>query len=430
MFDPPPPSAADAEFRRVLFIDHTAKMGGGEVALLNLARALLGSRYRPEVILFEDGTLRERLEVAGVPTRVMALDRGIINVRKDRLGPRSLLRLGRVAAAGGFIRQLARAVRASGADVVHTNSLKADVLGGAAARLAGVPVVWHVRDRISADYLPRPVVLAFRALAAVLPNDLVANSASTLAIIQPLRLRRRATAGRVIYSGVERSDVKPADPPTDGAAAAGHGSPVVALVGRIARWKGQDVYVRAAARVLEKFPDARFQVVGAPLFGEDDYEAEVRALARTLGIGGAVEFTGFRDDAKALIGRLDVLVHASVTPEPFGQVVVEGMAAGRPVVATRGGGVAEIVVDGQTGHLVTMGDPGAMADAICDLLGDPARAAAMGEAGRRRVLEHFTIDHSVRAVRAVYDELLDPKMACRAPQAQPSSVLQHGPEVG
>jgi glycosyltransferase involved in cell wall biosynthesis len=179
------------------------------------------------------------------------------------------------------------------------------------------------------------------------------------------------------------------------------------LVGRISPWKGQDVFLRAAAIVRRQFPQARFQVIGSALFGEREYEQGLRAMAHSDGLESAVEFLGFRDDVPDLIARLDVLVHASTTGEPFGQVIIEGMAAAKPLVATRGGAVPEIVVDGTTGLLVPMNDAPKMAEAIATLLSDPDRARAMGLAGRERVAQRFTIARTAEGVQKVYDELLD-----------------------
>ena len=120
----------------------------------------------------------------------------------------------------------------------------------------------------------------------------------------------------------------------------------------------------------------------------------------------AVEFTGFRMDVPNLIAGFDVLVHASTIGEPFGQVVIEGMAAAKPIVATNGGGIPEIVIDEVTGLLVPMGDAPAMASAICRVLADPANARRMGQAGRQRALECFTIERTARQAQALYDELL------------------------
>ena len=263
---------------RVLFIDHTARWGGGEVALFNLIEQLDRRRVSPAVVLLEDGDLRERLEAAGVPVRVLPLSTAVGGARKDALGASSLLRAGAVLGGLGCVRRLAAAFRVSGVDLVHTNSLKSDVLGGLAARWAGVPVVWHVRDRISDDYLPRRVAAAFRGACRVVPRAVVANSHATLATLGP------ALAGRsfVVHDG---TPVRPAGPVPLGRDGRG---PVLGLVGRLTRWKGQHVFLEAAAAVLRTFPNARFQLIGAALFGEEDYERELREQAERLGLGASL----------------------------------------------------------------------------------------------------------------------------------------------
>jgi glycosyltransferase involved in cell wall biosynthesis len=409
--------------RKILFVDHTALLGGGEIALLNLVRFLDRRRYVPTVLLFQEGPLARRLREQGAQTEVMPLAGSVANARKDSLGGKSLLRMADAAVAGAFVWRVARFIRQCGADVVHTNSLKSDLIGGLAGRLAGVPVVWHVRDRIEDDYLPASVVKVFRLLCRVVPTRVIANSDATRRTIDRFRNEntstildgtnmKAASAGErhgreerttVVYSGtlIEADDGVPQR------ASSSPASPTVGLVGRITPWKGQDVFLKAAAEVRKRFPEARFQIIGAALFDEKEYERKVHRLAAELGLEEVVEFTGFRDDVPQLIAKLDVVVHASVTGEPFGQVVIEGMAAAKPVVATDGGGIPEIVVDGETGILVAMRDHSAMAAAICSLLADPARAAEMGAAGRRRVEERFTIQRTARQVEALYDELLD-----------------------
>ena len=180
----------------------------------------------------------------------------------------------------------------------------------------------------------------------------------------------------------------------------------IALVGRIAGWKGQHIFLQAAALVRDRFPQARFQIIGAPLFGEYEYEQSLHRMVRDLGLEDQVEFLGFREDVPALLAGVDLVVHASTLGEPFGQVVIEGMAAGKAVIATDGGALPEIVIPGVTGLLVPMGDAPAMAEAMAALLSNPARAEAMGAAGRERVRERFTIGHTVRKLEGIYEYLL------------------------
>jgi len=176
--------------------------------------------------------------------------------------------------------------------------------------------------------------------------------------------------------------------------------PLVGMVGRLVDWKGPDYFIEAAAIVAAGIPEARFMLVGDAIFGEKSYVEELKAMAVAHGLRERMIFTGFRDDVEDIIAAADVLVHASVLPEPFGLVLIEAMAQGLPVVATRGGGVGEIVEDGATGVLVPPRDAAAMADAISGLLREPARARAMGDAGRKVAIERFDLREKVREMEA------------------------------
>ena len=389
---------------RVLYIDHTAKIGGGEVALFNLVRYLDRSVVDPVVLLFEEGPLLERLAPV-VETHMLPLAPSVGKAAKDALGFGSMMQLRVAWLSLRHVVRVARLARSLKIDLIHTNSLKADILGGLAGRLARIPVIWHVRDRIDADYLPGAVVRVFRWLSRILPRFVIANSEATLATLH-LRGKRESTA---IGSGV---DLQARDLQAERVAASGDAEvtqgPRLGLVGRISPWKGQDVFLRAAAKVLERYPEARFELIGAALFAEREYEDGLHQLCHSLGIEPNVDFLGFVNDVPARIDRLTVLVHASTTGEPFGQVIIEGMAASKPVIATNGGGVPEIVQDGVTGLLIPMGDADAMAKAIEYLLEHPEAAAEMGRLGRRRVEEKFTIQHTARLVEAVYRRVLHP----------------------
>ena len=376
---------------RVLFLDHTAQLGGAEIALANLVGQLArGSHVEPRAIVFEDGPLVGRLAAAGCPTRVVPLGERVRAARKGGVG---IGALAKVPAAAAYVRRLAREVRAEAAELVYCNSLKADVLGGLAARRAGVPCVWHVHDRLMPDYLPDAAVAVMRRMCRWLPQGVVANSEHTLGT---LRLAGKKPA-RVAYPGVTPPDDPPPEP---------GGPAVVGIVGRLAPWKGQHVFLDAMAAVRREMPDVRARLIGSALFGEDEYEAELRRRAARPDLAGGVEFAGFESDVWSALARLTVVVHASTTPEPFGQVVVEAMAAGRAVVATDAGGVRETVLNGETGLLVPMGDAGAMAHAIRMLLQNPARRRAMTEEGRERAVQRFHISRTAAECMGLIREVL------------------------
>ena len=381
--------------RKILFLDHTAALSGGELALYELVQRLNSDRFQPLVVLCSDGQLREKLEQVGVETLVIPLASEIVQTRKDSLVGGSLLRLKAFGQTFAYARRLSRFLREQQIDIVHTNSLKADIIGGFAARMARVPVIWHVRDRIDADYLPAPAVRVFRWLCRTLPDFVVANSQATLETI----LLPPNKPSDVVYSGVVL-DKKSAPMPLDESE-----TPTIGIVGRLSSWKGQHIFIRAAERVHARFPQVRFQIIGSAMFGEEAYEQEIRELVVSLDLSDCLEFLGYRKDVAELLRRMTVLVHASTSGEPFGQVVVQGMEAGRPVVATNGGGVPEIVEHEVTGLLVPMGDVEATASAIMHLLACPEVARQMGVAGRKRVEDYFTIETTVQKVESIYERL-------------------------
>jgi len=365
----------------VVYLDHVARLSGGEIALLRLLPHL--RRVNAHVILGEEGPLAARLAQAGISVEVLPIATAARDARKDtvRLGgasPAALL--GTLA----YLARLTMRLRQLKPDLVHTNSLKAGVYGSLAANAAGVPVVWHLRDRIAADYLPRPAVRLVRELVGRLADGVVANSTATLNTLGTRGGLRAGADGagdrgrvhRVIPDSVEPSPY----PRAPDAAATTFG-----IVGRIAPWKGQDLFVRAFAAA---FPDAgaeRAVIVGSPLFGEQACERELRELISRLGLTERVRLRGFRENVWSELARIDVLVHASVIPEPFGQVVLEGMAAGLPVIAPDEGGPAEVIADGETGRLYAARSVEALAAAMRALGDDSHARERLGRAARGAV---------------------------------------------
>jgi glycosyltransferase involved in cell wall biosynthesis len=383
---------------RVLFFDHVATLSGAEIALFNLIRHLDLNLIEPVVVLGEEGALADRLRsVAEVHIFPMHAD--IRQARKDNLGTRSNLSLAVLRKVVRYVRELARFMRWRQIDLLHTNSLKADLVGGLAARLTRTPVIWHVRDRITADYLPLTVTRTFRLLSRLLPDLIIADSHAVAATLS----RRPSKRIRVVHEGTPHEEFALHSQPN--APGRTDDTQIIGLVGRISPWKGQDIFLRAASLVHHKYPAARFHIIGAALFDESDFEQKLRLLAEELDLGDVLTFAGFRNDIHQAIAELDVLVHASTRPEPFGQVIIEGMAAAKPVVATNAGGVLEIVEDGVTGFLVPMSDPERMAEAIDRLLADPNMARAMGLRGQAHVTHNFSIEKTVRGVLAAYQQV-------------------------
>jgi glycosyltransferase involved in cell wall biosynthesis len=358
---------------RVVYLDHTALLSGGELALLRLLGAL--SEVEAHVVLAEDGQLVDRLLQAGLSVEVLPLHARTRQLRKDRVRAGGLPLRATVDTVAYSLR-LARRLRQLRPDLVHANSLKSGIYGSIAARIAGVPVVWQLHDRIDGDYLPRLAVWLLRALTRYLADVVISNSNATSQTLSP---RARSVVA----------------PPVVGLAAPGPELPapedplVVGMIGRLAPWKGQDVFLRAFAQA---FPEGRQRavIVGDALFGEAEvaYGEGLRRLAEELDVAHRVEFRGHQEDIIREMRAMDVLVHASITPEPFGQVVIEGMSAQLPVVASRGGGPEEIITHGVDGLLYSPGDVAALAQILAQLEAEPQLRAQLGGAAERRAQDY------------------------------------------
>lgn len=393
-----PPTVGTKPLRpfRVVYLDHCAQLSGAEIALVRLLDAL-GEAVEPYVILGEDGPLVRRLEGVGARVEVVAMPDRVATVTRNQIGrhldPRAAVRAAAYSAA--LVPKLGRLKP----DLVHTNSLKAAFYGVPAARAARLPVLWHLRDHISPDYMSAAAVRIVRTAIKTLPTAVVANSTATLATAS------RARRGSVVPNAVPLPDAVPV-PAAVPAGARNDGPLRIIVLGRLAHWKGQDVFLDAFAAA---FPQggAVARLVGSAMFSEAGYEDDLRRRAVRLGIADRVEFCGFRADVWAELAASDVLVHCSRTAEPFGQVVVEGLGAGLAVIATDAGGPAEILTDGVDGLLVPPADPQALSEALV-ALGDRAVRERLGAAGRLTAAQ-YSPDRAAASMLEVYRSLTRPR---------------------
>lgn len=363
-----------APYPRILFVDHAAVLGGAELSLLDLARAHAGAA---RVVLLGDGPFRRVLEQAGVATQLLPAP-ALMTVGREDAAPGWRVWAGLGSAALRLLPAIAEH------EVIHCNSQKAFAAAAVAGRFARRPVLWHLRDMLTADHfsaaMRRMAVTTANLFAArVICNSRATADAFAAAGGDPRRVR-------VLYNGIDPSPFRCEAAPAARARLGWAERPTVGCFSRLSPWKGQHVLVRA----LADLPGVQAVFVGDALFGEDAYAAGLRRQAEDLGLGGRVRFTGFRPDVPELMAACDLIVHTSVAPEPFGRVIVEGMLAGRPVIAADAGGAREIVIGGETGLLVPPGDAAALAGAAAALLADPARAQAFASRGRARARTRFS----------------------------------------
>lgn len=354
--------------------NHGHIVGGGEVSLLDLLRGLDRGRWATALVVPEEGVVASRARELGVPVHVIPLP--------------TLRRPG--SAVVRSVRALRRLAVSTRSALIHANGSRAMAYAGLAGRLGGRPVVWHVR-------VPESDGAVDRALCALATAVIVISRAVGRRFVWA-----RGDKIRLIPNGVDLARFSPRSPSSDlrGALGVPPRARVVVSVGRFVPFKGYAHLIEAAALVQKVTPGVHWVLVG-----DGELRDELRTQARRLGLESQVHFAGWREDIADVLALCDLFAFPSES-EGFGRVLIEAMAMAKPVATTDVGGIPEIVADGQTGLLVPPAAPGPLADAVRALLDDPERAARLGVAGRRRAESTFSLAGHVRAVEAVYRQVL------------------------
>ena len=368
---------------RVLMVHPHGWYTGAGRSLVNLVAVAGIGGFEPVVAMLRHGPLVDELREMDAEVHVVLRGKRLRDPRGGRRALRGLL-------------ALARETRP---DLVYSSESMAHLFGGTVARRLGLPAVW----RQPAWPVPWwPLELG----ASLVPAEAVV--VASRAVAERQRRMPRSPPIRLIPPGIDLGR-PPRTPPEllreqHGIPA---GAPLIGIVGRLDRWKGHPLFLRAAALARQRRPDLRFAVIGGAQAGEDESFARgLHDRAAELGIADAVTFTGQSDDAPGWMRALDVVVNAS-DHEPFGLVVVEALQAGRPVVALADGGPADIVDHGETGLLVDRADPALLADALVRLADDPGERARMGARGRVVAAERYSRDRMGRDFGALFAELAD-----------------------
>lgn len=387
-----------SERRRILYVQPNSEVGGSDIALLRMVEALDPERFAPVVVLPAEGPLAPMLRAAGATVRLLPMV-------QLRTLPSPVYQSRYLAYLLPTVRRLATLIREERAELVHTNSLYC-LYGGFAARLAGCPHLWHVRE------IPPAIPVARPALGRMVLGLSRMVVCMTQACANALFGRRAGDRRiRFLSEGLDLSEWSR----TQVSRSIRHelgiapGVPVVGFVARIDPWKGLDVFIDAASRIAAEFPDVVFLVSGDAPAGFEAYRAKMEARVTALGLGHRIRFLGWRyrlGDIPALMADLDVFCHTSIAPEPFGLVIIEAMAMGCPVIAARAGGPVEIVEDGVSGLLTRPGDSVALAAAIRDLLIRPDRRSRLAVAGRARVEAAYSRAAFGTQLRALSEEAL------------------------
>jgi glycosyltransferase involved in cell wall biosynthesis len=370
---------------RVVYLNPCGQMGGAETSLRELLASIREARpgWELHLVVGEDGPLAQVAQVLGVHVRVLPFPKSLSKIGDAGRGRfEAVWSLVRAAAETAvYAQRLKRILREISPDIIHTNGFKMHLLG-ALATPPHASLIWHIHDYVST----RPLNSRLMRRYARCPAAALVNSRSVAADVTALFPHLKVVP---IYNAIDLARFAPKGDILDldyiaGLPPAPAGTMRVGLVGTFARWKGHHIFLQALSRLPAATP-VRGYIVGGPIYQTDGSQwsiNELREEVRQLGLTDKVAFTGFIADTPTAMRFLDVIVHASTQPEPFGMVIIEGMACGKAVIASQAGGACELFMNGEDALGHPPGCAEALANQIQRLVGDRQLRDRLGVAGR------------------------------------------------
>ena len=381
---------------RVLFINHSGQMGGAEHSLLEMLQEL---PVKAHVVLFSQGPLFNQLHGSNISVEILREAGNLTSLASETTLPARLHALWKIP------RLLSRLVaRARKFDVIYVNTKKSVFISILVAKFSKRPLIWHQRDAIQV-----PSTLPFRSRLSETIIIWILNygadriiSVSQACADSFIRAGGKEDLPVIIHNGLDRF----VDEHLLGNTITRHEYglprhiPLLCCVGRLTDGKGQSDFITS----LTEIPDAHIVLIGAPLFGSPDTETRLKKHAKRLGVEQRVHFLGHRTNVPSLMHMMDIVVFPSFEFDSCPRVILEALHAGKPVVATRVGGVPELIEDGISGILVPPSNPTALASAICQLLKSKTMARRIARNGLHKAQELFTLD---RVIRQVHREIIN-----------------------
>lgn len=396
---------------RVVYLSASGQLGGAERCLLDVLQSvrLAEPAWNLSVVAPRPGMLVERVRALGFTAEVIPMPEGLAALgdsgvqggaqRMVGVGIRTVATLGGVAA---YRRRMRTTLRRLGPDIVHTNGYKMHIMG-AWSRPASAGLVWHLHDYASS----RPLMA--HAIARLSRNCDAGIAVSASVADDVAELWRGPSPVQVVWNAVDLDVFRPDGDRADldalaGLPAAPPGVVRIGLVATMGRFKGHDVFLRAIAALPSSLP-VRAYVLGGSLYETRHSQVSIEALqelAAELGISDRVGFTGFVEEPASAMRSLDVVVHATTVPEPFGLVIAEGMACGRAVIASEAGGAGQIVSAGVDALVHEPGDVEGLSGAIRRLVDDETLRHRLGKAARTSAEVRFDRARIGREIGPIY----------------------------
>ena len=364
--------------RHILFLQSSSEGYGSGKIILQVLRFYQNQGFSPVVVLTNEGAIQRDLGELGIPFYIQNL--GIL--RRKYVSPSGLLnRLSKNLKAYRFLSQLHELY---GFELVYSNTL-AVVVGAYWARRKGLPHIWHIHEILLG---PRPLV---SWLAGLLDKSTPMPIAVSQAVADHWQPFLKKSKVQVIHNGIPYESFLNANPTLKQELGLSESSVLIGMIGRINPGKGQLFFIELADSLCKSFSEAHFVLVGDPFPGYEPILEEVKREIREKSLETRVTYLGFREDIPEVMASLDIFVLPSVLPDSFPTVILEAMASGKPVVATRSGGASEMVVNGETGFLIPIGNVDQGKVVLEQLIRNSDLSQEMGNKGQLRVLNAYSL---------------------------------------
>lgn len=381
---------------RILFLNHSEKIGGAERSLLDILKFINKERFYPVVVTSKEGQFFNAVKTLGIQTCIVSLPPTIFRLsRKDKLtSPLMGINILRLLKP---ILSLVWFIIREDIDVIYSNSLKTDILAVAISFLTRRKLIWHIRDMLPQGKIMRLFIfLGINYLDKIITNsDFTASQfAHSPKILSKIKH---------IYNGLDLDIFRPLDVDSlKKSTGLNRFANLVGIFSMFAPWKGHTCFIKAAELVVREKPDTGFLVAGDEIYDTSSvkkgYRQELEKLVKKSGLENNFIFVGYKDDIAEQMNLCDLVVSASLEPEPFGRTAIEAMACGKPVIVPRCGGFLETIIDEKTGVFFNPGDHRDLARRTIELLNDGSLRTQMGQYGLRVAKERFDVRMFVKKI--------------------------------
>lgn len=381
---------------RVLYINSAPQVSGAEIVLLNLIDALNNYPITPMAVCPRDGPLVKKLREKKVEVKIIHMRQLIRTSNLFRLTTYFSNFL-------SFSTSLRRTIKQNNIQIIHCNSFSSTLYALIAAKLSKIPLIWHMHDIVKYRLFNK----IFIRVAGLGASKIICVSNAVKKNLVGFGINPRKC--EVIYNYVDENKfLKGLNSGKFRREFKIKGDiHLVGIIGQIAEWKGQTIFLKAASEIIKDQPTVKFLIVGDIISEfESEYKDKVTNIIEQLNLTNNVILPGFREDIPQIMTDLNIVVHASIKPDPLPTVIIEAMTARKPIVATNVGGVPELVTNGVNGVIVQPQDPHELAKAILRLLKNPEEALMMGERGHEIAEIKFSINENVQKLLDVYQGVI------------------------